>query len=347
MVAIKPAEADAFLARPDAARPIVLIHGADAGLVRERVEKLIQVSVDDPKDPFALARLEGDALAAEPARLLEEAHTVPLFGGKRAVWVRAGSRNFAAAVEMLAAAPPKDCRVVIEAGELRRSAPLLTVCEKAKSAVAIACYTDTERDLARLVDTELRAAKLMISADARATLISLIGGDRLASRSEIRKLVLYVHGRSEVTLDDVFAVVADASVLALDAVADAVFTGRIGDFETQFARARAAGTNVGAIVSAVQRHAMQLHKARLALDAGSEVDEALGGFIPRLNFRRRPLVEAALKSWPATRLANTIAQLAETALGVRRLRTPVDGAAEPLAHRALLAVAQAARRRAA
>ena len=73
----------------------MLLCGPDAGLVRERAEKLINASVDDPHDPFALARLEGDALAAEPTRLVEEAHTVPLFGGRRAVWVKAGSRNFA------------------------------------------------------------------------------------------------------------------------------------------------------------------------------------------------------------------------------------------------------------
>ena len=99
MVALKANEVDAFVARPSTERPIVLICGPDAGLVHERAEKVIAASVDDPNDPFALVRIEGDALASEPSRLVEEAHTVPLFGGRRAVWVKAGSRNFAAAVE--------------------------------------------------------------------------------------------------------------------------------------------------------------------------------------------------------------------------------------------------------
>ena len=96
---LKTAEVEAFVARPDPARPIVLVFGPDAGLVRERAEAIIHASVDDPNDPFALVRLDGDALASEPSRLVEEAHTVPLFGGRRAVWVKAGGRNFAAAVE--------------------------------------------------------------------------------------------------------------------------------------------------------------------------------------------------------------------------------------------------------
>ena len=99
--------------------------------MRERADALMRAAVDDPRDPFALARIDGDALDGQPTRLVEEAHTVPLFGGRRAVWVKAGGRNFVAAVEALVAAPPAaDCRVVIEAGDLRRGAPLRTLCEK-------------------------------------------------------------------------------------------------------------------------------------------------------------------------------------------------------------------------
>ena len=49
MVALKVSEIENFLARPT--RPIVLIYGPDAGLVRERAEALVRKSVDDPKDP--------------------------------------------------------------------------------------------------------------------------------------------------------------------------------------------------------------------------------------------------------------------------------------------------------
>src|SRR6188508_559580 len=156
MVALKGADIDKFVARPDPARPVVLVFGPDAGLVRERAEALVRASVDDPKDPFQLARLDGDELASEPSRLVEEANTIPLFGGRRAVWVKAGARNFAPSVDALLANAAPDCRVVIEAGELRKNAPLRVICEKAKNAVALPCYEDDEQALERLIDTEMR-----------------------------------------------------------------------------------------------------------------------------------------------------------------------------------------------
>src|ERR1700712_2268671 len=287
MVALRGKEIDAFLARPDSGRPIILLYGPDAGLVRERAEALLASAVDDPNDPFSLVRLDGDELSAQPSRRVGEARHGPLFGGRRAIRVRAGSRSFASAIDTLADSPLKDCRIVIEAGELRPESPLRKACEKARNAVAIACYPDTERDLARLIDDELRLSKLRIAPDARATLTALLGGDRQASRNELRKLALYAHGTGEVTLDDVMAVVADASELKIDPIVDGAFAGNASAVESEFAKAMVAGT-----------------PAAVVLESG----------FPRLHFSRKSAVETALRNFSVARLLLVIEQLAAAAL---------------------------------
>lgn len=340
MVALKPAQVDAFVARPNPAQPVVLVFGQDSGLVRERADALIRAAVDDPADPFSLARLDGDELASEPTRLVEEANTIPLFGGRRAVWVKAGARNFAPAVEALLAATSPDCRVVIEAGDLKRNAPLRALCERAKNAAALPCYVDGEKELARLIDEEMRASGLTIAPEARAALVPLLGGDRLASRSEIQKLALYARGKPRVELDDITAVVADASALALDGLVDAAFAGRTADVEFLFAKARTAGTAPGTILFTAQRQVATLHKARLAIEGGQSAATVVAGMY--LHFRRAPLVESALKSWTAARLQVAMAQLADATFDARRQ----SGLAETIAQRALLSLAVNARMRA-
>jgi DNA polymerase III subunit delta len=340
-VAIKAADVDAFVARPNPARPIVLVFGPDAGLVSERVGALIKASIDDPNDPFALARLEGEELSSEPSRLVEEAQTMPLLGGKRAVWVKAGSRNIAAAVEALLALRSCECRVVIEAGELRRNAPLRTLVERAKNAAALPCYTDDEQARARLIDDEMRAAHLELSPDARALLIPLLGGDRAASRSEIEKLALYSHGRGQVGVDDVAAVVSDASALALDDIVDAAFAGRTAELEDQLAKARTAGSAPGSLFFAAQRQVAQLHKWRTSIEDGAPF--SLDAAVPPVQFRRKKLVEAALKAWSAARLAAAMADLSDAVLASRRNAA----LAATIAERALLSIAANVRRSAA
>jgi DNA polymerase-3 subunit delta len=310
-------------------------------LVRERADALLASAVDDPSDPFSMVKMDGDELAADPSRLVDEAMTVPLFGGRRAIRIRAGSRNFASGIDTLADMAPEDCRIVIEAGELRPDSPLRKSCERSKTAVAIACYADTERDLARLIDDELRASNMRIAPDARATLVALLGGDRQASRNEIRKLALYAHGQSEVTLDDVAAIVTDASGLALDPIIDSAFAGRVAQMEVAYSKAIASGVYAGQIIASAQRHAAQLHKARLSMQDGkSELDALESGF-PRLHFSRKSLVEAALRQSNPERLLKTIAALADAAFEMRKQAD----LAETIAQRALMAIAVNSRQR--
>jgi DNA polymerase III subunit delta len=340
MVALKTSDIDRFLARPDPGKPVVLVFGPDAGLVRERVDALVKSVVDDPSDPFSLVRLDGDELAADPARLVDEANTIPLFGGKRAVWVKATAKSIVPAVEALLASPSPDCRVVIEAGDLRKSAPLRTLVERAKTGAAIPCYVDGERDIARLIDDEIRAAGLTMAPDAKEVLMPLLGGDRQASRSELRKITLYAHGQSEVSLDDVLAVVADASGLVLDGVLDAAFAGRLPEAETQYARARAGGTAPGTILLAAQRHVAQLHRMRLNVEEGDSPTSAVESARPPLNFKRKSLVESAVRTWSAERLLRVMAQLSDAVLEARKQA----GLADALAQRTLMSIALSARR---
>jgi DNA polymerase-3 subunit delta len=316
LVALRGKEIDSFLARPDAGRPIILLYGPDAGLVRERADALMASAVDDPNDPFSLVRLDGDELAAEPSRLVDEAMTVPLFGGRRAIRVRAGSRSFAGGVDTLADMSIRDCRIVIEAGELRAESPLRKACEKAKNAVAIGCYPDTERDLARLIDEELRLANLRIAQDARATLMGLLGGDRQASRNELRKLALFAHGKG-------------------------AFAGNPAVVESEFAKAMVAGTYPGVIISAAQRQAAWLHKSALAVADGTPLSTVLNSGFPRLHFSRQGAVETALRNLSPPRLVGIIDQLGTAALDMRKQTS----LASAIAQRTLLAIAANAKRR--
>jgi DNA polymerase-3 subunit delta len=341
MVALRGRDVDIFLKAPDPSQPIILLYGPDAGLVRERADALVASAVDDPSDPFSLVRMDGDELAAEPSRLVEEAMTIPMFGGRRAIRVRAGSRNFAAGVETLGGMPLKDCRIVIEAGELRPEQPLRKACERAKTAVAIGCYPDTERDLARLIDDEMRASNLRIAPDARAALMALLGGDRQASRNELRKLALYAHGSREVTLEDVMAVTSDASDLKLDPIVDGAFAGQSAMVESEFAKAMVAGTYPGMIISAAQRQAALLHKASLAVAGGTTPGAAVESGFPRLHFSRKSNVETALRDFSTARLAAIIDQLATAALDMRKQ----SALAPVIAQRTLLSIAVNAKRR--
>ena len=171
--------------------------------------------------------------------------------------------------------------------------------------------------------------------------MALLGGDRQASRNELRKLALFAHGEGEVTLDHVMAVVADASELKLDPIVDGAFAGKPELVESEFAKAMVAGTYPGVIVSAAQRQAAWLHKSALAMAEGTPLSTLLDGGFPRLHFSRKAAVETALRNFSAARLVAIIDQLATAALDMRK-QTALTAV---IAQRTLLSIAVNAKRR--
>ena len=174
--------------RPIRAFAMFLVYGPDAGLVAERARPLAEARVDDPADPFQLIRLDGDAVAGDPARLMDEAATIGLFGSRRAIWVKATSRNLAGAVEPLLRAPLEDTTVVIEGGDLAEeraaAGPLRTGAGRARPALLQRFGQGTRRN--RGHDAE--GSRLTIGREAKAALLGSLGGDRLATRGELMKL---------------------------------------------------------------------------------------------------------------------------------------------------------------
>lgn len=340
MVAVRTGDVDSFLARPDPRRPVVLVYGPDLGLVRERVGALLQTN--DTADPFSVVTIEGDVLAGDPGRLADEARTIGLFGGRRLVHIRAGGRNFNEALESLLADPPRDTLVVIEAGDLRKGAPLRKLAESSPAAAAIACYADGERDLARLVDRTLRDAGMSADSDARETLVSLLGGDRMATRSELDKLILFAKGKQRIEFEDVEAVIADSSALVLDDVVDAAAAGEPEAALAAFAKTRAAGIPAGSVIGAAIRHVATLHKLSLRVERGERPGAVVDDPAQRIHFRRKQRFERALARMSPSSLERALGALGAAALAARQS----SELAESIAEREILALARGARRRA-
>lgn len=339
MVAIKAHDVDGVLRRPNPNIGVFLFYGPDTGLINERARTIAERSVDDPADPFQLIRIDGDDIASDPARLADEAGTMGLFGGKRAIWVKSTSRNIAPAVDAVLKNELQDTVIVIEGGDLQKSSPLRTLCERSQKALALPCYADTGRDLGAVVDEALKSGGFAISREARTALLASLGGDRLATRGELAKLMLYAHGQREITLQDVDAIMSDVSSLAMDAVVDAAFAGEGTGLEIGSRRLAAEGVNASVLLGAALRHALMLLTARLSIEEGLPIP-AVMETMRSLHFRRKPLVERHLQRWTSESLKSAIALLQASLLDTRRMSDLDD----TIAAKTLLDIARTARR---
>jgi DNA polymerase III subunit delta len=341
VVRLAPSRIAAFLQRPDPGISAALLYGPDEGLVRERAEIVARSVCPDLKDPFRVADLAAAVLAADPARLADEAAQLSLTGGRRVVRVRsAGDAHAKLFAEFLGSALG-EALVVVEAGELPSRSALRRAFEAAPSAVAIGCYPDTPRDLAAVIRETLAAHRVTASRDAGQFLVEHLGSDRLLTRSELEKLALYAGEGGRVELETARLSISDTAALELDDAIMAAAEGDAARVERVLGRVFQQGESPVSIIRALLRHLHRLHALTARAAGGASLDEVLRSARPPIFFKQEDSFRRQLGLWTEARLRPQLDGLAKAELNMKTTGLP----AETICREAMLAVARAARER--
>jgi DNA polymerase III subunit delta len=341
MSVVSSAAADGFIERLPKDIHFYLVHGPDEGLAHERVKAVLRNLIQCDPDPLRLVRLEGDAVARDPGALADEACAISMFGGARAIWIDAQSRDLQPALEPLFARPPPDCAIVVKAGQLRKGTALRAAFETSAARISIECYSDDANALEALIDAEARAAGLSIDAEARAALVALTGADRQTTRGEIAKLMLYAQGTSRITAEDVQAIVADAAPSNLDEVVDQALLGDLKAVETSLIRFFHEGGDADHLMIRLVQRLLLLHRLRLEMDQGRPFDAACQTLFVKLPPVARRALARQADRWTSESIA---ARLPAVRLASARVRAD-SRLAEVLASRALWTLASRSRGR--
>lgn len=335
-----------FIRRPDPDVAAVLLFGPDCGLVRERADSLARSVVDDLNDPFRVVELTGAAIKSDPARLVDEAAQLSMTGGRRVVRVRDATDGVAQAFASLLDAGRSGNLVVAEAANLGKGSSLRKLFETAKNAAIIGCYEDGARELEGVIREILGGRGLVATADAMAFLINNLGGDRLVTRGELEKLVLYAGGDAPasgrprpIELADAEACIGDSAAASLDAVAYAAAGGDAAALDRALERAFLEGESPVSVLRAVQRHLQRLHWTLGKVERGEPPQTAMKSLRPPLIFKFEPAFRTQLRQWRTDRLATALELATEAEIDCKSTGLP----AAAVCHRALMRIAQAAR----
>jgi DNA polymerase-3 subunit delta len=332
---------ESFLKAPDAKIRAVLVYGPDAGLVKERLDRLTAGVVKDLSDPFRIAELPATILKDDPARLADEAAAIAMTGGRRVVRLRDAGDGIAKVLESFLADPHGDSLIVVEAGELGPRSTLRRLFEGAENAAALPCYADEGGSLDAVIIETLREHGLTAEPDAVAWLADHLGGDRKLTRSELEKLALYMGGPGRVRLADAAACIGDTAALSMSDLAQAVGGGDHAAAQRVVDRLFAEGTSPIAVLRSLQYHFQRLHLLAGLIAQGKSVDQALASLRPPVFFRAADSLRAQIGRWPANRLATALDLILGAEIDCKTTGMP----AEEICGRTILQLARAAGRR--
>jgi DNA polymerase-3 subunit delta len=335
---VKSFEADRYIARAPGDLAAALVFGPDQGLVRERAEALAKSVVSDLKDPFRVADLDEAALAADNARLFDEAAAMSMTGGRRIVRVRAAGNAVAKLFEAFLGDPKGDALIVVEAGDLPKGSSLRRTFESAGNAAAIQCYADSAQGLAEVLRRALKTDEITIGAEALDDAIARLGSDRGVARRQIEKLALYVGPGNRAELGDVRAILGDETEGRVEEVCDAMGEGDVARLDAALERLWSEGASAVAILWIAILHFQRVLAAQ-TLSARQNVETIIRTMRPPVHFTRVASFKGQVFRWHPDKLLQALSVLLETEVLCKSTAIPAEAACA----RALYRVAAMAR----
>ncbi len=289
--------------------------------------------------------LDGSTLKADPARLVDEAAIISLFGGRRWIRIQPAGDEIASAVASLLDADVAGNPVVALAGALKPSSPLVKLALDHKLALAHPSYVPDARDAAQIAETLAREAGLRLPRDLGRTLAISCSNDRSIMAQEIEKLALYLDAApdrpAEATAEALEAIGASNPDGELSKLVDAIMGGQPGRVGAEIARLGQSGIAGIPVLRALFRRLILLAALRRDIDGGQSPAAAVEARGKAIFFKEKPAITDQASRWPADRLA----ALADKLLAAERALKSSGTAGDILAEAEMLTISRFAARR--
>jgi DNA polymerase-3 subunit delta len=315
-----------------------VIHGRDAGVVRERARELASSVTEHPDNPFDVAVVTETDLERDPLRLIDELCAVSMMGGRRLVRLRlieergATARMVAEGMdEHLAGRCNPQAFLIVEAPALAKDSSLRKVAERAGGCALIPCYEDEPGEVKTLVRKALAAEGLSLSGEALDLFVGRLPHDRGVARAEIERLALYLGpgGGLPAGVAELEAFLGVEPEASLAQAADDAFGGRLDRARTGFRRAALELEAGPPAVRAMGQHLLRLRRTLVLRDRGSELPAAARSAGVFWKNEREFLRQA--RAWDLPSLDAVQADILAADRNCKRAGAPAEFVAERLA----------------
>lgn len=226
------------------AASVILVHGDDEFQVKQRGRRIFQewgAKAEDMDDEVIDAQVtnSGDALTSL-SKLREALNTLPFFGSAKIIWLQncsflgddrtassqAVTASLTAFAQDLKQQSWDNVRLLITAGKVDKRKTFYKTIEKLGQVEQYAGWSIDDRNWAneaeRMVSDHFKSLGKKIDAEAAARLVNWVGPNTRDLNHETEKVALYCGARSEITAQDVDAIVTRHKHSRAFALADAL-----------------------------------------------------------------------------------------------------------------------------
>ena len=315
---IKNYEIDKFCLNFNADHQAILIYGEDYGLKNERAGAIIKSYLDHSNN---VVDLDIKSLITNPEVLTDELSSISLLADKKVIKIRDASDKISSIIEKNISLASKDCLLILISEALSPRSKLRLLFEQHKDAVILPCYSDTSSNIMNIIDNMFNNENIKIDISAKKLLANYLGVDRLVTKAESEKAILYSGTSKELSLKDVSSFLSDQASINIDKLYDLILIGNIKKAYKILIQLQNEGISAIQILRAFTRQLQNLYNIKERVLLKKDINFVLDNFKPPIYFKRKDNIKLQTKEWTFPMIKQALKMIEDAEINCKSLKS--------------------------
>ena len=294
---------------------IILLYGPNEGLIRENYLKIKNIFSENIADELIFT---GKSIIEKPTALLDEIRTVSMFNEKKIILIENPSDKnipeFESAFEYI----NNKILIVITAGNLTKSSKIRKFFEGSKTNFSYANYDDDLKENSQLIQSLEKSINKVLSKDIKKYLSQSLSNDRMISRNEIEKIILYYQDNKELpNLENIKLIFNNNSDLNLSKISQLAFSGQPNKMAINLNKMFSEGISPIAIIKVMLNYVQRIQATQISLKKNNDFESAIKSLKPPVFWKDKDSFKQHCNKWPISQTIFNFNLLIDTELNCK------------------------------
>ena len=289
-----------------------LIYGENEGFKTEIIQNLkknFNGNVENYDETQILANKE---------LFYEKIFNQSLFDKEKIVIVNRCSEKIYEIVENIFEKKILDTKIIFNANTLEKKSKLRNLFEKEEKLIIIPTYKDTSISLLEITRKFFYNYKISISQEAINLLVSRCNGDRGYLKTEIDKILIYMHGKNNISLEEIYKLTNLSENFSINELVDTSLSKNFQKTSEIINESNYKFEDGIIILRTYLQRAKRLLNIYEKQDNNTNWDSLINDHKPPIFWKDKPIIKTQLENWSKSKVIDLINSINKTEIYLKK-----------------------------
>ena len=289
-----------------------LVYGENDGLKKEIIESL--------KKNFNgnVENYDETQIIVNKELFYEKIFNQSLFEKEKIVIVNRCSEKIYEVIENILEKKILDTKIILNANILEKKSKLRNLFEKEEKLIIVPTYKDTSINLLEIARKFFNNYKISISQEAINLLVSRCNGDRGYLKTELDKILIYMHGKNSINLEEIYKLTNLSENFSINELVDTSLSKNFQKTSEIINESNYKLEDGMIILRTYLQRAKRLLNIYERQNNSTNWDSLINDHKPPIFWKDKPIIKKQLENWSKSKIKDLIDNINKTEIYIKK-----------------------------